>query len=164
MAVNLHFPFDHINILYITAVALDAKTIVELGTGTGDSGEAFGEAIEITGGRVYSVDIAECLEAKNRLKGHRITFIGADSIECGRTWDKGDIDVLLCDSDHSFKRVYGELTVWSKWHPKIIFIHDTLSPDCKITPPYNAALEFSKKAGKKFLNFSFPHGLGVILG
>lgn len=163
MAVELRFPFNHLNILYITAVALDAKTIVELGTGTGGSGEAFAKAVEITGGRVYSVDIAECLETKNRLKEYKITFIGADSLECERTWDKGDIDILLCDSDHSFKRVYDELTVWSKWHPKIIFIHDTLYPDGRIAPPYNAALEFSKKVGKKFLNFNFPHGLGVIL-
>jgi len=162
MAVELNFS-PYLNILYITAVALNAKTIVELGTEFGRSAEAFAKAVEITGGRVYSIDIKDCLEARNKLKESRVTFIKGDSIECERSWDKGNIDVLFCDSDHSFERVYGELTAWSKWHPKLIFIHDTLFPDGSLGPPYEAALEFSKKMGKKFLNFTFTHGLGVIL-
>lgn len=160
-----HFP------MLVASVFLNAKTVVELGTGQGSSGDMFVKAMKITGGRVYSIDINPNSIGRERLKdAERITLIIGDSIEVGKRWDKGDIDVLYCDSDHSYARVIGELETWGRFHPKIIFIHDTNGPpparqyrkDQPHAPPFIAAKEYAEKMGRTFINLLTPEGLGVI--
>jgi len=150
--------------LYLSTIISDAKNIVEFGTGTGASTYAFSEAIKLTNGNLWSVDIAECKTVRNKYVDNKnIIFVQSDSVEFIKNWNNGNIDILLCDSDHSYERVYRELDASIKYNPKIIFIHDTLFGDYTIAPPYNACVDFSKKHNLKFMNYDFQHGFGVII-
>lgn len=163
--IDVNFNQPYVRALYVATVVTKAKIIVELGTSfmEGSSTEAFAKALRITDGELYTIDIHDYPKIKEVLKGYRVTFITGDSIDYGRIWSKGDIDILFCDSDHAYQRVYGELVTWSKWNPKLIFIHDTLIPDGKQGDPYKAGLDFCNKIGKKFINFTYPSGLGIIV-
>jgi len=150
----------------MTVLLLDAKKIVELGTGPGLSGNIFCKTLKKTGGILYSVDLImqNCQNTVERLKQSydNFVFIQGDSIEVAQTWDKGDIDILLCDSDHAYERVYGELKAWTKFNPKIIFIHDTFLDD-RLLDPYYAAKTWAEEHGRTFLNHNWQNGLGIII-
>jgi len=158
----------YLMVMFAASLAIKARVMVDLGTCTGNSAEVFAEVAELTSGIVYTVDIHNSEEhenfrkAREKLAGKKVIFIKGDSIEVGKAWDKGDIDVLFCDTDHSYERVYGELEVWGRYNPKIIFIHDTLGFEGNTDAPYNASKDYAEKNGKKFLNLIFPHGLGII--
>lgn len=111
------------------------------------------KALKQAGGQLYSIDLQLyewVIETTKKLKDEPVVFIKGDSVEVGRAWDKGDIDILLCDSDHSKERVLNELEAWTKYNPKIIFIHDLFFPDGSIAPPFEAVKEFAIKTGRPF--------------
>ena len=152
--------------LFISTLTVKAKTVVELGSGMGGSASVFSDACKITGGKVFSVDIAPKFseQAKKKCEGRdNITFILGDSIEVGKGWVGGKIDVLLCDSDHAYEHVIGELNVWSKFNPEIILVHDTLSPKLEVCKTYKACKDWAIQNGWKFLNLHEPCGLGILL-
>ena len=165
LARSLKF-YSYVTFAFIsTTLALKAKKVVELGTGQGYSGGCFATALRLTGGKLYSVDINAKNDVYEILKDYKdiIHYIVDDSIKAGEKWDKGDIDILYCDSDHSYNRVLGELETWGRFNPKVVFIHDTLSRAGEKVAPYHAGTDYAKKYGKTFFNFSVPHGLGVII-
>ena len=84
----MKFSFTYPYILYSSALAIKAKIMVELGTGTGMSTEALTEVAKITDGLLYSIDIAKCEETRNRLQNKHLVFLMGDSIEIGKQWDK----------------------------------------------------------------------------
>lgn len=153
----------------IAVIALNAKHVVELGTGQGWSLRYFLDAIKITEGHITSIDLRpEAFDVAPTLQRHkdepRVTFIKGDSVEIGRNWKQGPIDIVLCDSDHSKEHVLNELTVWSQHNPKIIFIHDLYMPDGSLAPPYYACQEFAQAHGKKFVVLFNKHpGMGAII-
>jgi len=153
----------------IAVLSLNAKHVVELGTGPGWSLRYFLGALKITDGRITSVDLrpeaADVAHTLQRYKDEpRVTFVKGDSVEVGKNWSQGPIDVLLCDSDHSKDHVLKELTIWSKYGPKIIFIHDLYLPDGNLGPPYYACEEFARITGRKFVILFNKHpGLGAII-
>ena len=165
--------FGEIEHIYtVTTMALKAKLVVELGTGTGNSSNAFLAGLKVTGGMLYSVDLypqrPDVKPTIERLKGEkRVTFIKGDSVKVGKEWDKEGIDILLCDSNHGKRHVLKELEAWGKFNPKIIFIHDTLTPDKNYGSPYFAGKEYAEKHGKVFMHLdTCPEGspgLGVIV-
>jgi len=157
----------HLNILYAATLAMRAKVVVELGTGFGHSALAFSDALKLTGGTLYTIDKdydeGMVAYAKKYLKERdNIVMITSDSIEAANNWNK-PIDILFCDSDHSYNHVYGELVAWERFNPKIIFIHDTLSREGEKADPYFAAKDYAEKRGKKFVNLGIPLGLGIII-
>jgi len=148
--------------------ALNAKVVVELGTGHGGSCGAFVTALKETGGRLYSVDInweqevtKLCIQ-KHMSRGDPVTFIHGDSVEVGKKWSKGDIDILYCDSDHGYEHVLNELETWGRFNPKIILLHDMFYGKDIIGGPYRAAKEYAEKHGKLFVVLKFEVGLGII--
>jgi len=148
----------HRSNLYVLPVLLDAKIILELGTGLGISLLSFASAILETGGVVYSVDHDKGRHemVKNDFKGVKgITFVLDDTIEYEKKWDGRKIDFLLCDSDHSYETVYGELTAWEKHlsEKAIIAIHDVNDPQT-----YRAGHDYSVQRNKSFLYL--PYGGG----
>lgn len=155
-------------VLYDSVLAINAKIVVELGTFQGSSTDALSRAVEKTGGKVYTIDNeiggVPIAEAKQRLEGRaNIEFIKGDSIAVGESWDKGDVDMVFCDSDHSYEQVMGELTVWEQYNPKIFLIHDTFYPDMTYAPPYYATMDYANKKQKKFFNIDNGQGLGVVI-
>jgi len=147
-------------------LAVKAKVVVELGTGVGYSTDAFLTALRLTDGILYSVDInlGEPIKGTiERLKGEtRVVFILGDSREVGKNWDKGNIDLLLCDSDHHPLHVLAELEIWGKFNPKLILIHDTLNSDGQWGHLYKIVKEYTESKGRIFYNLDIPYGLGVI--
>jgi len=158
---------SHLNILYSVTLALKSKIVVELGTGFGLATKTFSDACLLTGGKVYTIDIQDKFQvpsAKHSLHDRdNVEFILSDSIEAGKKWDKGNIDILFADSDHGYQHVLDELMTWEKHKPKIIFIHDTLTTDGQITPAFHAAKNYAVARNKRFVNFILPRGLGMII-
>jgi len=160
--------------------ALNAKIIVETGTGAGGSCDRLVSAAKETGGWVYSVDnypdhiSVEQTKERHLSQEHPVTFIIGDSIETGLKWDKGDIDVLYLDSGHGFEFVSKELEVWGQYSPRIILVHDTLEADAgtqgtpvmplTIQGPYWACKLYSERHGRSFVHVGCCFtGLGAIL-
>lgn len=163
------YPYPNVQALMSAALVLRAKTVVELGTGTGVSADAFLAVLRVTNGLLYSVELypenEDVKKTLDRLKDEpRFIFISSDSVEAGRSWNRGPIDVLYVDSNHSYEHVLEELMVWGALNPKVIFVHDILNPDNERAPPYFACEEYAKRTGKVFVSMEhFPCGLGVFL-
>lgn len=171
------YSFPYLNIMYPMALKSKARLIVELGTGRGLGVEMFSDVCKLTGGTVFTIDIEDTQKEwqvllKNidlynrweRLKSKgNIVFIRGDSVEVGLNWTKGNIDVLFCDSDHSYEHLVNELKIWSTYKPKLIFVHDTLTQQGKLTETNQASVDFASQEGKEYFNFFIPHGLGVIV-
>ena len=144
-----------------------AKIVVELGTGVSWFGGIFLKALEATDGVLYTIDLFPDLEPiKSTLERYRnnprVVFIEGDSVKIGNMWDEGNIDVLLCDSDHSYKRVMAELTTWSQFKPKFLLVHDTMDIYGKVADPYHAARDFAESTSRSFVNYTYGEGLAVI--
>jgi|GEM_PF-3294733 len=156
------------DILITATSALKAKVVVELGTGGGYTANAFLSALNLTDGVLYSVDLNPDHEpvksAIERLKNNkRFNLIPGDSVEAGQRWSRGNIDILLCDSDHSEQHVFDELVTWGRFNPKLIFIHDTLGVNDEKNPPYLACEKYANGSTRLFFNLNFRHGLGIIV-
>lgn len=171
LAIEVKIPekadFSLVDIFSVITKALNAKLVVELGTGMGFSCSAFISALKETGGILYSVDInPEAADVKPTIQKYSgtdapVIFIQGDSVTVGRAWIKGDIDVLYCDSDHTYGHVLTELETWARYHPKIILVHDTLVRGGEINEPYKAIKEYAEREGKPFVNLTFTEGLGI---
>jgi len=165
--VNVFFEeLTHLYILYAAALALKARTVVELGTGFGVATRVFSDACLLTGGTVYTIDKedGQVPLAKSSLKNRKnVRFIKGDTVEAAGRWDKGGIDILYCDSDHSYQHVLGELRAWERHGPRVVFIHDTLTAGGEINEPYRAGLDYAGSRGKTFVNFRVPLGLGMVV-
>lgn len=160
--------------------AINAQVVVETGTGAGGSCDAFVSAMQVTGGRLYSVDnypdhiSIEICKERHLSQGHPVTFIIGDSIESAKRWTRGPIDVLYLDSGHTFGFVKDELEAWGRHHPKIILVHDTLEGDAgtqgtpvlptTVQSPYWCCKLYARKHDRVFVNVGCCFtGLGVII-
>ena len=150
--------------MYTTCILIKPKVVVELGTGLGLATEMFSNALMLLGsGVVYTIDKypnnPQVIRAKERLKDRKnIIFITGDSVEVGKSW-KGTVDILYCDSDHSYNHVLNELRVWGP-KSKIIFVHDIFkfnpsNPEehGKLYDPYFAMVDYCKESGRKYYIF-----------
>lgn len=121
---------EHLATLNMLTVELGLKTVVELGTEKGESTVALLTAAKRIGGRVYSIDVDPCLEARAMIKAYGLekywTFIQGASLKI--KWDK-PIDHLFVDTIHTFKQVIRELR---KYEPHvrpggIVTLHDVVT-------------------------------------
>ncbi len=121
---------EHLATLNMLTVELGLKTVLELGTGTGESTVAFLSAAKKIGGRVYSVDIDPCEKAHAAVKAHGLekywTFIQGSSLEV--PWGR-KIDHLFVDTVHTYEQVTAEL---KKYEPQVrrgglITLHDIVT-------------------------------------
>jgi len=153
---------EHLATLYMLTVELNLRTIVELGTRGGESTVALLEAARLIGGRVYSVDIDPCLEAKAKVQTYGLqeywTFIEGDDLKV--EWEK-PIDHLFVDTIHTFDRVTKEL---EKYEPHVknggvITIHDTV-----LYPEVSQAIKKYIKGRRdlRLYNYFNCFGLAVI--
>lgn len=106
-------------VLYAITVRLKAKTIVELGTGTGECTVPLAEGAREAGGHVWSVDYNETNEAKALMEGYNltpyITFIKDDVMRYGESYDVnlyGPIDHLVIDLSHVYENTDRELDLF----------------------------------------------------
>jgi len=159
----------HLGVMFIIALIMNAKKIVELGTGVGVSGNLFSNVLMLTDGKLYSVDKfpnepmtrggIELLSSKKN-----ITFIEGDSVEVGRTWSE-EVDIVYCDSAHGEEHVLNELRVWGP-KAKILIVHDIFTPERERGPPYTACEKYAKESGREFIPIDSDksiQGLGVLI-
>jgi len=118
---------EHLQTLYMLTVELNLRVIVELGTGGGESTIALLEAAKQIGGRVYSLDVSPCLEAKAKIRAYELSkyweFIQGDDLKI--EWNK-PISHLFIDTTHTYDQTIKEL---KKYEPLvmsggIITLHD----------------------------------------
>lgn len=148
----------HLPLLFSSA----RGTVVELGTRSGLSTAALLAGVEIRGGHVTSIDIADC---SHLYRGHtQWTFIQSDSTApyiADRVLDDGQrIDVLFIDTEHTYQQAKLELNYWS---PRmrdtgVILMHDTETfPGVK-----RAAIEFARSQDWR-LDFVVPcNGFAIL--
>jgi predicted O-methyltransferase YrrM len=129
--------YQHLVRLYELVVRLDAKEVIELGVRGGESTVALLEAVHETKGRLVSVDVSPCLEAREMIERYRLAsrweFYQSDSVEFGRKMIlERPFDVAFVDTSHTYEQTCGEIKAFA---PNIrssgaMAFHDTLSaPD-----------------------------------
>jgi len=121
---------EHLATLNMLTVELKLKTILELGTGTGESTVAFLDAAKKIGGKVYSIDIDPCPEAHVTVKAHGLekywNFIQGSSLNI--EW-KRPIDHLFVDTIHTYDQVSKELKKYEPYVRRggLITLHDIIT-------------------------------------
>jgi len=153
---------EHLNTLYMLTVELNLKTILELGTRTGESTVAFLQAAKEIDGNVTSMDIDSCNDAKKLISDLDLTdswkFIQSDDLK--NDWKK-PIDHLFIDTSHTYEQTLAELEKFTPFVKPggIITLHDIIS-----CPEVLSAInEYIKdKPHIKFYKFFHNNGLGVL--
>jgi predicted O-methyltransferase YrrM len=155
----------HLPTLLLLVLEFSLKNIVELGTRTGNSTLTLLEAAQHVGGRVLSIDIDPCLEAKRRVQEANLTYLwtfiqGHDlQLESDRIFQP--IHLLLIDTNHLYEYTVQELKKYSShlrsgsW----VVLHDYVS-----FPGVNRAVEeFVKALPSKPSCYTFVHQNGLAL-
>lgn len=147
----------------VTEIPLDDKVVVELGLSKGESTTALLAAVNDSGGHLFSVDILECLHARDRLVDEpNWTFIQGDDMEVVKGWDR-PIDHLFIDTSHTFEHTLAELREWGVWVKESgsISLHDIYLR--RVTGVMEAVRVYLlENPSFVFAEFSGSNGLGVI--
>lgn len=99
---------------------IDPKIIVDIGTHKGYSANVFAKN---SNGHVYTIDPDKQFDTLEE----NVTFVEMSSKEAYHKWgNKGSIDILHIDGDHSFETVMEDLTSWANLlnHDGVILMHD----------------------------------------
>jgi predicted O-methyltransferase YrrM len=153
---------EHLVSLFMLTVELKLRTVVELGTRGGESTVALLFAAKETGGRVFSLDIDECLDAKKVILEYGLSdywrFLQTDDLNVD--W-KMPIDHLFIDTTHTYEQTINELRKFEPFVRRggIVTIHDSVSsPDVR-----RAALDFVRgRSELKKYEYLNNNGLIVI--
>ena len=169
---NLRPEYEHYRyMMFMLPIAMRARIIVETGLSRGFSTQLFCEAAKLIGGRVFTYDIEDSPETRKKIKELGLsevwTFRMSDSVQGGRQWIYGKIDLLFLDSDHSSQHVEAELGMWTRHMSPlgIILIHDTFNSDPSKRPDTAllGALRFvSEHKEWKIMNLIEPIGMAVL--
>jgi len=153
---------EHLQTLHMLSVELNLKNILELGTRTGESTIALLFATKELDGKMTSVDIEPCNEAKDKVRKLGLepywNFIQADDLKLN--WE-GQIDHLFIDTSHTYEHTIAELKKFEPYVRKggLITLHDIISH-----PPVLAAINdfISTRKDVRFYKFFHNNGLGVM--
>lgn len=157
---------EHLVTLHDMVVELPAKLVIELGVRGGESTVALLEGVQKTGGRLISVDIEPCPEARAMISSYGLAgswqFVMADDVDFGRRWTSGTVDMVFVDTSHQYEHTKREIEVYEPiLRPGgVMAFHDTtLFRDGVLTP----ILEFLKAhPDYGFENLENCNGLGIM--
>lgn len=155
---------EHLPTLYALVVACQAKNVIELGVGGGNSTVAFLAALERTGGKLWSVDIeAKIINDMRKLLGdvYWATVVGDDLNSDVISWLPHGVDIVFIDTTHEFEHTWRELGVYSMLVRRggYILMHDTVT-DVGVKRAVADWLETHKDFS--YYNFEHCNGLGVM--
>ena len=147
----------------LMALVLDrkAQVVLEVGTDVGDSTRIFSSCLQITGGKLYTIDKEP--PKQNWLEGwpvKNVIFIQGDSI----TVPFGEpLDLLFLDGDHTAEHLRKELDYFAR-RVKVggrIALHDTCHNEFgqEIT---GVIRQFTQEQQLVWTEYPFQHGLAVI--
>jgi predicted O-methyltransferase YrrM len=156
---------DHLITLSLLVREFGLKNIVELGVRTGNSTLVLLEAARQIGGRVLSVDVEPCLEARERIaKAHLADhwrFVHGNDLEVADSEIPNPIDFLFIDTNHLYDCTIAEFKKYSlhlrngSW----IALHDYVS----FPGVARATGEFLASLPQKAHFFPFVHQNGLAL-
>lgn len=156
---------DHLITLSLLVREFELKNIVELGVRTGNSTLVLLEAARQIGGRVLSVDVEPCLEARERVAKARLAdhwkFVHGNDLEVADSEIPNPIDFLFIDTNHLYDGTIAEFKKYSlhlrngSW----IALHDYVS----FPGVARAAGEFLASLPQKAHFFPFVHQNGLAL-
>lgn len=153
--------FKHL--FFALVVGEKYQKVVEVGTDVGDSTRIFSKALQITGGRLLSIDIKPPVDdwpTKTNWEPKNIDFMTQNSANVKLAQP---VDLLFLDGDHTYVHIKQELEqlgVWVRMGGKIL-LHDAFHQEFG-EPTQRAVFEFCRK---HLLTATFyPHqdGLAVI--
>jgi predicted O-methyltransferase YrrM len=108
---------DHLLTMALLVTEFKLKSVVELGTRSGNSTLALLEAVRGTGGHVLSVDVDPCDDAKARVRAAGLndiwTFIQGDDLALDESVLPQTIDLLFIDTNHLYVQTLAELQKYS---------------------------------------------------
>ncbi len=123
---------DHLPTLFVEALEVKPRLIVELGVRSGESTYVLERVAEHFGSKLISVDIEDCSKVsayKNWffVKSDDVLFANRFQEWCGEHGIDSAIDVLFIDTSHELDHTRGEIT---SWFPLLsdrakVFFHDT---------------------------------------
>lgn len=153
---------EHLQTLHMLTVELNLKNILELGTRTGESTIALLLAAKELDGRVTSVDIDSCEDAKEKVKKFELEpywkFIQTDDLTL--KWDQ-QIDHLFIDTSHTYEHTLLEFKKFEPFVRKggLITLHDIIT-----CPPVLDAINdyISQRNDIRFYKFFHNNGLGIL--
>ena len=108
---------EHLETLNMLKRLFKPNTILEIGTGRGDSTLAFADACAMNGkGHIISLDTKDCGIAEDLIifdeeLGNYVSFIKSDSLKLDI---QGGIDILFIDGLHTYKQVKKELEKYER--------------------------------------------------
>ncbi len=127
---------DHLETLFMECLNVDAKLIVELGVGDGESTFVLERVTNLWGAKLVSVDIEDCKKVskfKDRIfiKKDDIAFAAEFPQWCRERNIIPVIDLLFIDTSHLYDHTVAEIKAWFPYlAPRTkVFFHDTnMSP------------------------------------
>ena len=121
---------EHLVTLYMLTVEMKLRTIVELGTRTGESTIPLLFAAKKIGGKVSSFDINDCPKAKAMIASYNLqqywSFTQSDDLKVD--WNE-PIDHLFIDTSHTYEQTLNELRKLEPWvrNGGVITMHDPIT-------------------------------------
>lgn len=153
----------HDDLVSVLAELINARRIVELGTGPGWATRALAGVARRTGGTLWSVDIVDAPGREGLKDDPNVHFVTADSVAWAADWS-GLVDLVYCDSDHSYPHVLNELRAWSRHLPRMILVDDTLAPNTPHGSPLEAVVDFCVESPAwRWWNIPVHTGLVILL-
>lgn len=133
---------------------------MELGVREGVSTSAFVYGVEQNGGHVWSVDLNPL--CKEVFWNHpNWTFIHGNSLDVARLEESGvpaSLDLLFCDTVHTYEQVNLELKTWGPRVKGLILVHNIN----KYPQTKEACEDFAKSTGRMFHARPGNGGLAII--
>jgi predicted O-methyltransferase YrrM len=158
---------EHLPTFVDLCLELEAKTVIELGTRGGVSTIAWLYGLELTDGRLWSVDVDPAPDFEHE----RWTFIQGNDLDRGVLAElPSSADVVFIDTSHDYQQTVAELNVY-RWKVRPggkIVLHDTeLAHPFGVAarprfPVKTAVEEFCTDNWLTWKNYPNCFGLGVI--
>lgn len=141
----------------LTRYAREAQTVVEFGVRGGVSTWALLDGLP-EDGRLYSVDIADCVVPRRVSEDPRWTFIAGDDMDPkvqARLPDHANL--VFIDTSHEYEHTVREIELALTFDPARIIFHDYVMP-----PVQRAVDEFLARDGWHLVANEMPFGLATV--
>jgi predicted O-methyltransferase YrrM len=156
---------QHLVTLCMLVAEFGLKTSLEIGTQYGHSTVALLEAAKTIDGRVYSVDVEPCTEARDRVLaaglGANWTFVQGDALRLRPPTFPEGVDLLFIDTFHLYSQTARELDHFTPYlKPRgWIVLHDAVT----FPGVSKAVREFMERNPKRFFFYPHLHQHGLLL-